>query len=227
MTFGTLYFSDWRQTCSDWGWTPATAVDDRHLMVAPEARRGGGPDRDAALLLLDHEVHRGGAVVHLAELVVLAGVVQDALRRGGLAAVDVGHDADVAVLFQRDLACHVGSSWVVRRAGRRVRGGCVGNEFWKNARDTTTNGAIPSSLFRLTSPPSLCYPSAPLPRNPLRSVAQTGSAFGSGPKGQEFKSLHSDHLKTPGKQPFSRGFVFPSRRRGATPRCGASAAARA
>ena len=25
MTFGTLYFSDWRQTCSDWGWTPATA----------------------------------------------------------------------------------------------------------------------------------------------------------------------------------------------------------
>ena len=30
-----------------------------------------------------------------------------------------------------------------------------------------------------------------------RSVAQPGSAFGSGPKGRGFKSLHSDHPKVP------------------------------
>ena len=93
-------------------------VDDRDLVVAPEARGGGGADGDAALLLLDHEVHRGGAVVHLAELVVLARVEEDALRGGGLAAVDVGHDADVAVLVERDLAwhCRIPCCWCARRA---------------------------------------------------------------------------------------------------------------
>src|SRR5690606_12643518 len=39
----------------------------------PEAGRGSGRDRDAALLLLLHPVHRGGAVVHLTDLVVHAG----------------------------------------------------------------------------------------------------------------------------------------------------------
>ena len=38
----------------------------------------------------------GRAVVDLADLVGLAGVVEDALGRRGLARVDVGHDADVA-----------------------------------------------------------------------------------------------------------------------------------
>ena len=79
-------------------------VDDVDAVVVPERGGGGGGDRDAALLLLGHVVHDGGAVVYLTDLVGLAGVVEDALRRGGLAGIDVGHDADVAVALERELS---------------------------------------------------------------------------------------------------------------------------
>ena len=84
------------------------SVDQRQTVGAPLHARGGGLDRDAALLLLDHEVHRRGAVMHLADLVVLAGIVENALRRGRLAAVDVRHDAEVPNFFQRKrfFVCH-------------------------------------------------------------------------------------------------------------------------
>ena len=64
--------------------------------VLPKAGGGCGGDGHAALLLLDHPVHGGSAVVHLADLMSLARVVEDALGRRRLARVDVGHDADVA-----------------------------------------------------------------------------------------------------------------------------------
>src|SRR5699024_3132048 len=70
------------------------------LAPLPVAGGGGGGAGDAALLLLGHPVHGGGTLVGLANLVVHAGVVQDTLRRGGLAGVDVGHDADVSCVFQ-------------------------------------------------------------------------------------------------------------------------------
>ena len=87
------------------------SVDQRQTVGAPLHARGGGLDRDAALLLLDHEVHRRGAVMHFADLVVLAGIVEDALRRGRLAAVDVRHDAEVPNFFKRKrfLVCHFDS----------------------------------------------------------------------------------------------------------------------
>ena len=88
----------------------ARGVDDVDPVVAPAAGGGGRGDRDAALLLLDHPVHGGGAFVHLTDLVVAAGVVEDALGRGGLARVDVGHDPDVAGLGQREVACGKGFS---------------------------------------------------------------------------------------------------------------------
>ncbi len=78
-------------------------VDDVDLRVAPEdggRRRGDG---DAALLLLLHPVHHRRALVHLTDLVGLAGVVEDALGRRRLARVDVGHDADVARSVERVL----------------------------------------------------------------------------------------------------------------------------
>ena len=50
-------------------------VDDVHPMIAPEAGRGRRRDGNAALLLLDHPVHRRGAVVDLADFVVDAGVI--------------------------------------------------------------------------------------------------------------------------------------------------------
>ena len=81
-------------------------IDDVDAKVAPERRRGGGRDRDAALLLLRHPVHDGRALVHLAHLVGAARVVEDPLGRRRLAGVDVRHDPDVADLVEADLpAC--------------------------------------------------------------------------------------------------------------------------
>ena len=119
---GTPYLLAWRHTVSVCGSTPATPSNTATApsstrserststvkstwpgvsmmlirVVVPDAGGGGRRDGDAALLLLDHPVHRGGALVDLTDLVVLAGVVEDPLGRRGLARVDVGHDPDVA-----------------------------------------------------------------------------------------------------------------------------------
>ena len=70
-----------------------------------DGRRGDG---DAPLLLLHHPVGGGSALVYLTDLVDLAGVVEDALRRGRLAGIDVRHDADVPVALEGSLAGHCG-----------------------------------------------------------------------------------------------------------------------
>src|SRR6185503_19444674 len=77
----------------------AGRVDDVEALAVPERGRRGRRDRDAALLLLLHEVHGGGAVVHFADLVALAGVIEDPLGGRGLAGIDVRHDAEVAVVL--------------------------------------------------------------------------------------------------------------------------------
>ena len=77
-------------------------IDNVDPMVAPLGRRRRRRDRDAALLLLRHPVHRRRALVHLAELVGAPGVVEDALGRRRLAGVDVRHDPDVADAVQPD-----------------------------------------------------------------------------------------------------------------------------
>jgi hypothetical protein len=83
----------------------AGGVDDVDAMSVPLTSGRGRGDGDAALLLLDHPVHRGGTLVHLTDLVVLTGVEQDALGRRGLARVDVRHDADVSDLVQGEFTC--------------------------------------------------------------------------------------------------------------------------
>src|SRR6476661_7352776 len=92
-------------------------VDDVDLVVLPEGRRRGRRDRDAALLLLLHPVHRGSAIVDLTDLVRDACVEQDPLGRRRLAGIDVGHDADVADLGQvrKDVECHGFLSRLVSR----------------------------------------------------------------------------------------------------------------
>ena len=55
--------------------------------------------------LLDASNNRG-AVVHFADLMRLAGVVEDALSPGRLSGIDVGHDAEVAVVLDRMAAGH-------------------------------------------------------------------------------------------------------------------------
>ena len=59
----------------------------------------GGRDSDAALLLLLHPVHRRGAVVDFADLVGLAGVIEDALGGRGLPGIDVRHDAKITIVL--------------------------------------------------------------------------------------------------------------------------------
>jgi hypothetical protein len=95
-------------------------VDDVDLGALPEARRRGGRDRDTALLLLLHPVHRRGPVVDLADLVVDPGVEQDPLGGRGLAGVDVRHDADVPDLLEvrQHVQCHGCQPRLVLRVNR-------------------------------------------------------------------------------------------------------------
>ena len=88
------------------------------LHPLPEGRGRSRGDRDAALLLLLHVVHDGGAVVHFADLVRNAGVEKDALGRRRLAGVDVRRDTDVTVALDRSSAWH-GWSPSVLRVGQR------------------------------------------------------------------------------------------------------------
>src|SRR5215831_7483329 len=73
-------------------------IDDVDRVVTPGRGGGGGRDRNAALLLLLHPVHRRGALMDFTDLVVDAGVEQDALGSRSLARVDMRHDPDVADL---------------------------------------------------------------------------------------------------------------------------------
>ena len=113
------------------------------LVVAPEAGGRGGGDGDAALLLLLHPVHRRGALVDLADLVVDARVVEDALGGRGLARIDVRHDADVAGAARGGIR-EPRLSECLSDAQPIVRAGCtkppagpssrVCGERWKSAR---------------------------------------------------------------------------------------------
>jgi len=51
-------------------------------------------------------VHLGGAGMHIAHGVDAAGEEEDALGERGLARVDVGHDADVAIALDSGVARH-------------------------------------------------------------------------------------------------------------------------
>src|SRR5262249_263925 len=77
-------------------------------LLFPKSRGRGLGDGDAALLLLLHPVHGRGAFMHLAHFVALAGVVEDPLRRRRLSGIDVGHDAEVAVVLDRMATGHWG-----------------------------------------------------------------------------------------------------------------------
>src|SRR6201999_2850935 len=77
----------------------AGGVDDVQALAVPERGGRGRRDRNAALLLLLHPVHRRGTFVHFADLVALAGVIKDALGGRGLAGIDMRHDTEVAVVL--------------------------------------------------------------------------------------------------------------------------------
>ena len=63
------------------------------------------------ILFLFKVVRRGRrleilGVVDVDDVVLAAGVIKDALRRGGLAGVDVGDDADIADIGKRSSTGH-------------------------------------------------------------------------------------------------------------------------
>ena len=72
------------------------SVDDIDAVVFPETggRRGG--DGNAALLLLLHPVHGGGAVMDFTDFMRNTGIVKNTLGRRRFAGVNVRHDADVS-----------------------------------------------------------------------------------------------------------------------------------
>lgn len=76
------------------------------LGALPVAGGSGGGDGDTTLLLLLHPVHGRGTLVRFAQLVVHTCVVQNALCRGGLSCINVGHDADISRIFQCNLSRH-------------------------------------------------------------------------------------------------------------------------
>src|SRR5690606_37954153 len=86
-------------------------------------------------------VHRRRTIVGLAQLVVHAGVEQDALGGGGLAGIDVGHDAEVAVTLDGSGASHGTLSYFLgfRMAGRRDCGARF--TLWRCRRGTTQGAA--------------------------------------------------------------------------------------
>ena len=84
----------------------AGRVDDVQALAVPDGGRRGGRDRDATLLLLLHEIHGRGAVVHFANLMALASVVENPLGRRRLAGINVSHDAEVTIILEGVLAGH-------------------------------------------------------------------------------------------------------------------------
>jgi len=75
-------------------------------VIVPERGRCSAGDGDSPLLLLLHPVHGCGTLMNLSHLMGQARVVQDTLRCGGLAGINVRHDADVACIFQLCVSAH-------------------------------------------------------------------------------------------------------------------------
>jgi len=126
----------------------AGGVDDVDLVALPPAGRRGRRDGDAALLLLLHPVHGGRALVDLTDLVVDTGVEEDALSGGGLAGVDVRHDADVADLGQvgGDVDSHVVLFLLSQNS---VVGECHWDEVRRPAHPRTSPAVVSEGLVGL------------------------------------------------------------------------------
>src|SRR5262249_56087760 len=78
----------------------AGRVDQVDARVAPFDGDGRAVDRDALLLLQRVEVGSGVALVHVADFVLGAAEVENALRGRGFAGVHVGDDANVPQVFE-------------------------------------------------------------------------------------------------------------------------------
>ena len=85
------------------------AVLDARILARqrnPGGGNGRGRNGDTTFLLLHHPVGGGSAIVNFADLVDLAGIKKNALRRGRFTGINVSHDADVAVALKGRMASH-------------------------------------------------------------------------------------------------------------------------
>src|SRR4051812_18384954 len=83
-------------------------IDDVYVIfvgfVFPMYSCGGRRDRDTPLLFLLHPVHRGSAIMNLTNLMVYAGIIQDALGSCSLTRIDVSSDTNVPCISK--ISCH-------------------------------------------------------------------------------------------------------------------------
>src|SRR5271157_4967078 len=84
----------------------ARRIDNVDSDIIPETRGGRRGNGNAALLLLLHPVHDGGAIMHLTHLVRSPRVVENALGGGRLTGIDVRHDADITISLELYFARH-------------------------------------------------------------------------------------------------------------------------
>jgi hypothetical protein len=84
----------------------AGGVDEVDGAVAPGERDAGAVDGDAAFLLFLVVIGGRIALVHAAEAMDGAGVIEDVLGGGRLPGIDVRNDADVAEAAQVKLGGH-------------------------------------------------------------------------------------------------------------------------
>jgi hypothetical protein len=92
-------------------------INDIDAVIAPETGRRGRGNRNAAFLLLDHPVHRRRTLVHLANLVIDAGVIEHSFGRSGLTGIDMRHDADIAHPFYWCFTSHTKIASLISTSG--------------------------------------------------------------------------------------------------------------
>ncbi|OQB68202.1 MAG: hypothetical protein BWX93_01600 [Bacteroidetes bacterium ADurb.Bin139] len=63
--------------------------------TVPKSRGGSRGNGDTAFLLLNHPIHSGSPFVNLSNLMGLTRIIENALRRGCLTGIYVGHDANI------------------------------------------------------------------------------------------------------------------------------------
>ena len=78
----------------------AGRINDIDLMITPVTGNGRRRNRDTPLSFLGHPVGDRRPFVHFTDFVRETCIVQDAFAHGGLAAINVGNDADVSSFFQ-------------------------------------------------------------------------------------------------------------------------------
>src|ERR1700726_1438383 len=106
---GTRYLSPWRQTVSVCGSTPWL---ESSTQTAPSSTRSerstsmGKSTCPGVSVMLRRLLGQNAVVAACAHFVALPGIIEDPLGRRRLPGIDVGHDAEIAIILDRVAAGH-------------------------------------------------------------------------------------------------------------------------